>query len=56
MNVRLVKQKQERSEEKQSRPPDDNQVKIAVQDWIKEFKARKAEPASLDFRQSPAKS
>lgn len=48
MNVRLVKRDEqrieERIEEKHDQPPSENQVKIAVQSWIKEFKARKAEP------------
>lgn len=44
MNVRLVKRDEQRVEEKQDRPSSENDVKIAVQSWIKEFKARKAEP------------
>ena len=48
MNVRLVKRDEqrieERIEERQDQPTSENQVKIAVQSWIKEFKARKAEP------------
>jgi hypothetical protein len=44
MNVRLVKRDDQRVEEKQEQPASEHQVKCAVQSWIKEFKARKAEP------------
>jgi hypothetical protein len=47
MNVRLVKRDDQRVEEKQEQPASEQQVKCAVQSWIKEFKARKAEPVRV---------
>jgi len=56
MYVRLVKQRDRRSEEEKYKHPNENKVRNAVQDWVKEFKARKAEPARIGLRQTPAES
>lgn len=51
MNVRLVKRDEQRAEErieeKREQPSSETKVKMAVQSWIKEFQARKAEPARI---------
>jgi hypothetical protein len=56
MNVKLVKQKDHCREEGQEQQQNENQVRNAVQDWVKEFKTRKAKPARIVFRQTPAES
>jgi hypothetical protein len=49
MNIRLVKAKEQRAEEKPEPQPSEVQITAAVKFWVKEFQARKAVNKKLLF-------